>query len=817
VSFADSTARTVFPAAVFANCLYTFTNQANGQAQIKTPGPDGTFALLPGRWSVEVIAYGDPDTDDDEAATGVSEAFTVTTGQHTPVTVTLTGKQETGAGTFAYRIRYPEGTTVRDFTLLKLPDMTPVSLSVPTGGGTEISGSVSAVPAGFYLVSLRLSHPGGEKGAGKNEAVHIYNALTSEFGTEEAPVVFAEEDFAFLPLPAPSAPTVTVAGAGQLSVSWTGVTGATSYEVWYNTLPVIGSAVKRGDDIIGTSATITSLDNPTYFVWINAKNAKGTSDFSPMAQGRFITPIASATDMAKIGKEAAWPLNGNYVLTQDIALNDWTPIGTLEAPFTGRFNGNNKRITLNSFAAAALSGSAYLGIFASLQGISYDARAELTNIKISSAVNQQSSAAAGQVVGLLTARAHNALIDNIALDGTLSFSSDKTLYLGGVAGILYAGTVAKNCVNDIPMNIQPGNGAIPGLPVSGNPYSFIGGIVGQFRDGAGIEQCHNRANLSFGGTNFSGSQVIAGGIAGGSFYSMSTAYHGYISDCSSSGNIVSSARGFWAWAGGIAGCIVGDGNGTFENTTRIVRSHASGIVSAVPGGDGTPVDGITGNWVYAGGIAGYVYYGALIEQCYFEGTVNNGVPGVQSYDYTGGIAGYLSQIDNHNSTLRDCWSSGAVKGYLNAGGIVGQKQVNTRLYNCYSRAEITVSAPAGARSAMAGEGAGGIAGYGIGHVLFTSCVALNPSISAPNGYDHLGRIVGDYSSYGGGTIIPSVNSYGWSAMPVTVTGGVPWEKNDNGNDCAEKPEQSFYQGLGWDFTNVWEMGNDGYPHLQWEE
>jgi hypothetical protein len=56
-------------------------------------------------------------------------------------------------------------------------------------------------------------------------------------------------------------------------------------------------------------------------------------------------------------------------------------------------------------------------------------------------------------------------------------------------------------------------------------------------------------------------------------------------------------------------------------------------------------------------------------------------------------------------------------------------------------------------------------------------------------------------------------------MSVTVSGAVPaspYANRVDGADCAEKPEQSFYQSLGWDFNSVWKMGDDGYPALRWQ-
>jgi hypothetical protein len=82
-----------------------------------------------------------------------------------------------------------------------------------------------------------------------------------------------------------SAPAVT-AGSGQLTISWQAAEGASAYEVWAGTANNSETATKRGGDVSGLSSVITGLTNGTvYYVWIKAKNAAGTSGFSPMASG----------------------------------------------------------------------------------------------------------------------------------------------------------------------------------------------------------------------------------------------------------------------------------------------------------------------------------------------------------------------------------------------------------------------------------------------------------------------------------------------------------------------------------------------------
>jgi hypothetical protein len=73
----------------------------------------------------------------------------------------------------------------------------------------------------------------------------------------------------------------------MLTLSWTSVEGALSYEVWLGPVNNSASASKYGADISSPlSATISGLTNgTTYYVWVKAKNGAGVSGFSPVASG----------------------------------------------------------------------------------------------------------------------------------------------------------------------------------------------------------------------------------------------------------------------------------------------------------------------------------------------------------------------------------------------------------------------------------------------------------------------------------------------------------------------------------------------------
>ena len=519
-----------------------------------------------------------------------------------------------------------------------------------------------------------------------------------------------------------------------------------------------------------------------------------------------VIPIGSAEDLAKIGIDPKYPLDGHYELTAHITLKDCVPIGDETAPFSGVLNGKTYSITLVNFDAEALAGKSYLGIFGYVAGDSGTDKAALKNISVIAAIiNEVSTATAGQAVGLLAGYTENAEINDITLSGAFNFTSPSTIYLGGVVGYAQTGTVIEDSSTAVTMLIDGGGG---GSLVTFMNYNTVGGIVGLFKDGPDIIHCQNTGNVSAICTA-QGAQVFCGGIAGGSFYYYTTDYQGSIQDCSSTGNITARCLGFWSWAGGIAGCIVGGGDGKDPDTvTRIVRSYATGTVSVADSGAG---------WPYVGGIVAYNYYGALVSQCWFYGDVISNTDG----NYTGGIAGYNSQYGDWNSTIEDCWSGGTVTGFNNAGGIVGQNQAYTYVRRCYSTATVICLDTCDTSKVSTNPGVGGIAGYNGSNMsdAITACVALNEEVHAKDG-KNIHRVAGLDAA---GTLN---NNLGWIEMPIDTDteSYVPDIGPDrpDGADCDYRPEQEVYVKLGWDFGTstsdpVWKWNAvSSLPELQWQ-
>jgi hypothetical protein len=133
--------------------------------------------------------------------------------------------------------------------------------------------------------------------------------------------------------------------------------------------------------------------------------------------------------------------------------------------------------------------------------------------------------------------------------------------------------------------------------------------------------------------------------------------------------------------------------------------------------------------------------------------------------------------------------------------------------------------------------------WGTGPNKIEGCAALNPGISwkGVTADDVIVRRIANFSKNASGPAgnkeyleerYPEnnhlINNIGYANMTIdyqpnaaqlaktpeiTLIKG-PNEKD--GADCEDKPAQSVYAALGWNFGTVWKMGGNGYPALQWQ-
>jgi hypothetical protein len=301
--------------------------------------------------------------------------------------------------------------------------------------------------------------------------------------------------------------------------------------------------------------------------------------------------INSWTDLAKIGNDESFPLNGHYVLQNNLSSanadyigigNDWTPIGQNDPWFTGIFDGNNHSIsdlTINKPTEH------HVGLFGASNG-----GFQIINLRLRD-VNITGSHLVGGIIGYN----YYGTIDNCSVTGVInSVSVGADPYSGGIAGNNH-GTIS-NCYSDVTLN---GNysGGIAGenFGVIENCYAK-GNISGDYSGGLVSENSGYYNNgLVLGTISKSYAEVDIIGDYSGGFVAWNYD-EGRISNCYATGNVEGDySGGFagWNYGGNIinsyaTGNITGDYSGGFvsinENGSLILSSYSVGSVSGVNAG-----------------------------------------------------------------------------------------------------------------------------------------------------------------------------------------------------------------------------------------
>jgi hypothetical protein len=533
---------------------------------------------------------------------------------------------------------------------------------------------------------------------------------------------------------------------------------------------------------------------------------------------------------------------GDYILTASFPLTNWTPIcdpDTGVDPFTGNLDGDGFTITVNSFDGTALSGSQYIGIFATS-----DASAEFFDLTVGFATGNLSAPAARHVGGLV-AYAEGTTFTDITVSGSFDVTTsitapglpvrpdlsrlpfadsfhalipgaDKTsgLNIGGVAG--YSGATSSFSGINAGANITA---------TSRNTAAFVGGVVG-FSDDSSITSSHNTENITANGPGYNTS---AGGIAG-------YIVHTTVDQSSSSGVIAGSASGGTGWNDSWqvdVGGLVGYSGGSDAGSSSITKSSATGTVSAV------------GPFPYAGGLLGYNYgdnnfstnaqaHGSLVSRSYASSYVTaQSVSSGNTYGnipYAGGLAGYSSIV---GSLIEDSYATGPAivltpGTYAWAGGLVGGNANDSVVNRTYATGSVSSTvgslAPLFApTNALNGPAAGGIAGFNYYTTATTTSnsIALNELLDTNNTtpnppVDVVRRVVGSWGIAAPlGTL---TNNLAYDTMTVNTyvpSGPNPGLTLRDGSSSVAQPPQSVYEkDLGWDFANVWQPFSSGYPKLR---
>ena len=348
--------------------------------------------------------------------------------------------------------------------------------------------------------------------------------------------------------------------------------------------------------------------------------------------------INDIDELQLIGNDPGYPLDGDYVLGNDI-----------DASATASWNGGEGFIPIapdTDPLTGGHQGTAYAGTF---DGQGYT----ISNL----AINRPEEPYVG-LFGFIA----GATIQNVALENVDVAGAD---YVGGLVGYIYGGYNVTSCNSTGVVSGADQVGSLVGEIYDGcnvtNCYSAcsvsgnvaVGGIVGFASENINITGCYSTGVVS-------GDRAV-GGIVGtaGSFTSITSSYStgavsgsdsvgGLVGD-SESGTIITSSYSMGAVSGNdTVGGLVGRAYGFMVNT-----SYSTGAVSGSN---------------YVGGLVGMAWPGS-ITNCYSAGAVSGD-------SCVGGLVGFVK-----NGNITNCYSAGAVSG-MSVGGLVGCAD-SSSITDCY--------------------------------------------------------------------------------------------------------------------------------------
>ena len=493
--------------------------------------------------------------------------------------------------------------------------------------------------------------------------------------------------------------------------------------------------------------------------------------------------ITCPEDLAKIGNDSDYPLDGIYYLNNDITFEDqglngsgangnFDPIGTQNDPFTGIFYGNGHTI-FGLETIVYTDGPAASGLFG------YICDAYISDVilldGISTAVSFTGAARAGGIAAMDIASASGSTIVNCTNGNNISaVSSNGVSSAGGIIGRTQS-TSLHNCCN---------MGQVSSSSGAENAYS--GGIVG-------FAQLKTRPFSVTGSFNTGTVQVEstakdarAGGMIGSLDVGVMTASYDdvVVSGCYNTAPIYSS--------GGTAG-----------------SAQVGGILGEI---ENSAASGLTPNTTRA-----------LVKECYNTGIViGDAIINV----FAGGIVG---EIDRSGPRILECYNTGGVIGtktgsggnFFNCGGIAGATTGQTQgaqFVDCYSIGNVTIFGPAGETKLYIGGVVGNVLGTNpriLNCYYLTDTLFINPSSSSPT---------------------PVANAlYMNSSATLKVDDGTASpartadQKSGAKTDAQLRSGSVFYTGTlttgtatnvvtvdGWDFENIWAIipeANNGTPTL----
>jgi hypothetical protein len=516
------------------------------------------------------------------------------------------------------------------------------------------------------------------------------------------------------------------------------------------------------------------------FVRISLYGAIAAAVLAFQVSAQQVILIGSYADIIKIGVETAFPMDGNYELTQHI-----------DASASRTANGGMGHLPIGQFGVDADdSVRTFRGTF---DGKGYAIRGLY--------INRPNA----DYVGFFGAIGGDAVIKDLILEAEL------------IAGRNYVGVIAGRSVGNINVGRCEVKGTVNGVV----------GVGGLFGEALGSIQYSGFEGIVNGDT-------LVGGLVGqGNGVSINNSYFsGTVNGIHRVGGVAgeySSIFGRLNTSGAING--VTNVGGLFGQYNHRHRSYGSSSHSTAAVNGDTAVGGLIGsasNFIdssYAtGDVNGKVFVGGLIGRGY-AGVENSHATGaINGIEYVGGLAGNLSgsisssyalgtvkgsryvgglvgMFDNDNRRIERSYAAGAVETGAVGGGLVGRLVGET--IDSYSVSDVT--GREGSIGGLVGVNAGRIERcYSVGRVRFE-----NPNFRG----HYIGGLIGNNAS---GSVTASFFNAEISGQPHAVGSGTAPNAGvvtgTAGRTTAEMKSQLNFSG-GWNFGNIW-AASGHYPHLR---
>ena len=205
--------------------------------------------------------------------------------------------------------------------------------------------------------------------------------------------------------------------------------------------------------------------------------------------------INTVTDLQSI------EMNKSYILMSDLDLYgiDWTPLGSLDVPYQGIFDGNGHTISHLSINQVNEHAN---GLFGYLKGEVKDLNITNFFIKYDTDFLTYAGGLAGYLIGD---------VSNVTASGTISITnSGSNTFAGLLVGQSQALLEQSTTVEDFTPNLLENNTVSGNIIVDSNGYGFVGGLVGK---GYNTEFINNQASgtISVTGDEYN---LYVGGLIG---------------------------------------------------------------------------------------------------------------------------------------------------------------------------------------------------------------------------------------------------------------------------------------------------------------